>query len=66
MKKVYQVRSLYKDELMCEGSIRFCEDYIFSFIEPVGDRKIYRSWTEDGKMFFDVGKVFYIVEKSLD
>ena len=64
MKKVYQVRSLYKDELMCEGSFTFCEDYIFGWLLP--EDRIYRTWTEDNKMFYDVGKVFYIVEKSLD
>ena len=64
MAKIYQVRSLYKDELICEGGWTFCEDYIFGWLLP--EDNLYRTWTEDDKVFYDVGKVFYITEKNLD
>lgn len=63
---IFQVRSLMGDKVLCRGTHDACVAWIMERIEPLGDRRIYRMWTEVGETFYDVGPTVYVISVATD
>lgn len=48
----------YTREVAFEGSAEECWNWIISQADHFGDRYIYRTWTENGDTYYDVGSVY--------
>lgn len=48
----------YSREVVFEGTHEECWNWIISQADHFSDRYIYRTWTENGDTYYDVGPVY--------
>lgn len=56
---MYKVYRLYKDVLVFQGGYCECKRWILAH-STTG--VLFRTWEQDGKKFYDVGNVYYMVQ----
>lgn len=52
------VYDAYTHQISFEGSPRECTQWLLNQGDTVGDRLIYRTWTENGNTYYDFGNLF--------
>ena len=60
---MYKVYQLYKNALVFQGGYCECKRWILNRCTTLTrNGKLFRVWEQDGKKFFDVGEVYYMVQ----
>lgn len=60
---MYKVYRLYKNVLVFQGGYCECKRWILAHCTTTTKNgKLFRTWEEDGKKFYDVGTVYYMVQ----
>ena len=61
---MYNVYELFTNTLVYTGGYSACKRWVLDHCTTIcNGNKIFRTWEEDGKKFYDVGKVYYMERK---
>ena len=58
--KIYGVYEYYSRIKVFEGSFLECAKWILDHCEIISEKKIFRTWEQNEKYYYDVGTVYYI------
>mgnify|MGYP007122101967 CR=1 FL=1 len=59
---MYTVYEAYTNKYRYAGSYQTCKAWIMNHCKSIGDKKIFSTWREGKREFYDIGIVYYIKE----